>query len=174
ASDWSSDVCSSDLAVFTVTLSAVSGQTVTVVATSANGTAISPFDYTALSPTTLTFAPGETSKTVTVAVNGDTLAEANETFFVNLNAAINATFADNQGLGTISNDDLVPTMSINDVSVLEGNLGTTNAVFTVTLSAVSGQIVTVVANSANGTAISPFDYTALPPTTLTFAPGETS
>src|SRR5207249_3581774 len=99
-------------AVFTVTLSAVSGQTVTVVANSANGTAISPLDYTALPPTTLTFAPGETSKTVTVAVNGDTLAEANETFFFNLTVQVNFTFADNQGLGTISNDDRVPTMSI--------------------------------------------------------------
>src|SRR5438093_98769 len=75
-------------AVFTVALAAVSGQTVTGVAKSADGMAISPFDYTALPPTMLTFAPGETSKTVTVAVNGDTLAEANETFFVNLNAAI--------------------------------------------------------------------------------------
>src|SRR5947199_326993 len=84
-------------AVFTVTLSAVSGQIVTVVAQSAAGTAIRPFEYTALPPTTLTFAPGETSKTVTVAVNGDTLAEANETFFVNLTAAINTTLADNQG-----------------------------------------------------------------------------
>src|SRR5439155_1758808 len=128
----------------------------------------------ALPPTTLTFAPGETIKIVTVAVNGDTLAEANETFFVNLTAAINATLADNQGLGTIRNDDLAPTMSINDVEVSEGNLDTTNAVFTVTLSAVSGQTVTVVANSANGTATTPLDYTAIPPTTLTFVPGETS
>src|SRR5438477_7288431 len=101
-------------AALTVTLSAVSGQTVTVVANSADGTAISPSDYTALPPTILTFAPGETSKTVTVAVNGDTLAEANETFFVNLNAAINATIADKQGRATITNHDRVPTTSINN------------------------------------------------------------
>src|SRR5439155_1384190 len=135
-------------AVFTVTLSAVSGQTVTVVANSANGTATTPSDYTAIPPTTVTFAPGETSKTVTVAVNGDMRAEANATFFVNLTAADNVTFADHQGLGTTSNDELFPYTTLIRFSVVEGNLGTTNAVFTVTLSAVSGQTVTVVANSA--------------------------
>ena len=92
-------------AVFTVTLSAASTQTVTVVANSADGTASSPSDYIAISPTTLTFLPGQTFKTVTVAVKGDTLVELNETFFVNLTSAVNATFADAQGLGTILNDD---------------------------------------------------------------------
>ncbi len=165
-------------AVFTVTLSAVSAQTVTVMATSADGNATTPNDYLALLPTPLTFLPGETSKTVSVAVNGDVTIEPNETFFVNLTGAINATVADAQGLGTIINDDLVPpptpTLSISDFAVLEGNAGTTNAVFTVTLSAVSGQPVTVVASSADGNATTPTDYLALLPTTLTFLPGETS
>ncbi|MDB5340672.1 MAG: hypothetical protein JWN70_6291, partial [Planctomycetaceae bacterium] len=165
-------------AVFTVTLTSVTAQTVTVVATSANGTGNSASDYVALAPTTLTFLPGEFSKTVTVAVNGDLLSEADETFFVNLTGAVNATISDGQGLNTIINDDPVPpsspTLSINDFAVLEGNAGTTNAVFTVTLSAVSAQAVTVVATSANGTATTPSDYVALAPTTLTFLPGETT
>ena len=161
-------------AVFTVRLSAASAQTVTVVANSADGTASSPSDYIAISPTTLTFLPGQTGKTVTVQVNGDTQVEPNETFFVNLTSAVNATIADTQGVGTILNDDSAPpTLSISDVTVREGNSGTTNAVFTVTLSAASTQTVTVVANSADGTASSPSDYIAISPTTLTFLPGQT-
>jgi hypothetical protein len=161
-------------AVFTVTLSAASGQAVTVLASSADGTATTPSDYILLPPTLVTFAPGQTTMTVTVPVNGDTVSEADETFFVNLNTPTGATIADNQGIGTITNDDTAPTLSINDVTVLEGNAGTTNAVFTVTLSAASGQTVTVLASSADGTATSPSDYTVLPPTLVTFAPGETT
>ena len=92
---------------FTVTLSAISGQTITVNFATANGTASSggfPVDYTAINGM-LTFAAGENSKTITVSVNGDTIVEANETFFVNLSGANNATIADGQGLGTIINDD---------------------------------------------------------------------
>jgi large repetitive protein len=48
---------------------------------------------------------GQTSRTVTVPVKGDLVKEANETFFLNLSAAVNATISDAQGLGTITNDD---------------------------------------------------------------------
>ena len=161
-------------AVFTITLSAASGQTVTVVATSADDTATTPSDYFAIPPTLLTFAPGETSKSVTVLVRGDTVNEANETYFVILSSPSNATIADALGQGTITNDDAAPTLSINNVTVSEGDLGTTSAVFTVTLSAASGQIVTVVATTADDAATAPFDYINLLPTTLTFAPGETT
>ncbi|HKB03013.1 MAG TPA: S8 family serine peptidase [Gemmataceae bacterium] len=90
---------------FTVTLSAPSGLTVTVNFATANGTATTGNkDYFATSGT-LTFNPGETTKTITVQVRGDTKREANETFFVNLSAATNATILDGQGLGTILNDD---------------------------------------------------------------------
>ena len=70
----------------------------------ANGTAVQPGDYT-LSSGTLTFAPGETSKTITVAVKGDLLDEVHETYLLNLSNASNATIADAQGLGTITDDD---------------------------------------------------------------------
>ena len=91
-------------AVFTVTLSDVYSQTVTVSYTTADGTAVAPGDY--LSQTsTLTFLPGETSKTITIAVNGDTTVEPTETFLVNLTAATNAVINDPQGVGTIKNDD---------------------------------------------------------------------
>jgi Ca2+-binding RTX toxin-like protein len=91
---------------FTVSLSNPSAQTGTVSRQTANGSASAGSDYTALGAATITFNPGETSKPVTVNVNGDTAIEPNETFFVNLSGATNATIADNQGLGTIQNDDL--------------------------------------------------------------------
>ena len=89
---------------FTVTLSVASGKTVTVEYATADGTATSGSDYTAKSGT-LTFAPGETTKTVTVTVTGDTTTEASETVLLNLSGAVNATISDNQGSGTITNDD---------------------------------------------------------------------
>src|SRR5262249_3915264 len=72
--------------VLKVDLSQPSGQPVTVDYTTApdNGTATANVDYVPLTPATLTFNPGETEKTVTVLVNGDTVDETNEQFFVNL------------------------------------------------------------------------------------------
>ncbi len=156
-------------AVFAVALSAISGQTVTVDYTTASGTAASPGDFTAASGT-ITFNPGAISAQVTVAVAGDTLDEANETFVVNLSAAANATIADSQGVGTINDNDATPSMVINNVTVTEGNTGTVNASFTVTLSAASGQTVTVNYATTDATAVAPGDYTSATGT-LTFAPG---
>ena len=61
-------------------------------------------DYYAKSGT-LTFQPGQTSKSITISVRGDRTQEADETFFVNLSGATNAQIADGQGKGTILNDD---------------------------------------------------------------------
>jgi hypothetical protein len=90
---------------FTVSLDTAQAAPVTVDFATANGTATAPSDYAATGGT-LTFAPGETTKTVTVQVNGDTRKEPNETFTLNLaNATGNATIADGQAVGTIVNDD---------------------------------------------------------------------
>jgi hypothetical protein len=162
-------------AVFTVNLSSASTQTVKVNYATANGTAVAGSDYTATS-NTLTFAPGQTSQTISVPVIGDTITEANETFTVNLTTPTNATISDAQGVGTIVNDDLavvLPQLSINDVSLTEGNSGTSNAVFTVKLSTPSTQTIKVNYATANGTAVAGSDYTATS-NTLTFAPGQTS
>src|SRR5262245_6436734 len=91
-------------AVFLVTLSEPAAATVTVNYSTANGTAQAGHDFNAAAGT-LTFAPGETSKTITIAVRGDNHVEGNETFFVDLTGAINADILDGQGLGTILNDD---------------------------------------------------------------------
>lgn len=91
-------------ATFTVMLSAACTQIVTVEYATADGTATAPDDYNAIALAPLSFAPGTTKQTITVAVNGDMIYEPSETFFVNLNNALNATIADNQGVGTIVNN----------------------------------------------------------------------
>ncbi len=95
-------------ATFTVTLSAASGQTVTVGYNGSNATATAGSDYTALVPGTLTFAPGVTSQTVTVLITNDTLTEGTETFNVNLTAPTNASLADGLGIGSIVDNDTPP------------------------------------------------------------------
>jgi hypothetical protein len=96
-------------AVFTVSLSAPTHTaTVQVSYATADGTASSPSDYAARSGV-LSFAPGTTTQTVSVPVNGDNLIEPDETFTVNLSAAVNASIGDGQGVGTIVNDDTVAT-----------------------------------------------------------------
>jgi hypothetical protein len=89
---------------FTVTLSVASNLTVNVNFATANGTANAGSDYQSTNGT-LTFNPGDLTKTVGVTINGDVNFETNETFVVNLSTAVNATIADNQGAGTIQNDD---------------------------------------------------------------------
>lgn len=159
-------------ATFTVTLSAASSATITVAYATGDSTATAASDYQAAGGM-LTFAPGETSKTITVLVNGDRLAEPNETFVVNLSSPSNATIAEGQGVGAIVDDE--PRISISDVSKKEGKKSqATLFTFTVTLSAVYDQAVTMSFRTVNGAATtSDSDYIANSGT-LTFAPGETT
>ena len=160
------------VATFNVLLSPASSQTVTVNYATANNTASAGSDYVAASGT-LTFTPGQQSQPVSVTINGDTAAEPNETFNINLSNSVNATIGDNQGVGTIVNDDALPAISINDVSVTEGTSGTTTATFTVSLTATSSQTVTVNYATAGNTATSGTDFVAANGT-LTFTPGQIS
>ncbi|MBP6702290.1 MAG: M4 family metallopeptidase, partial [Vicinamibacteria bacterium] len=248
-------------ATFTVSLSPAAAGTVTVAYATANGTATSGSDYSATMGT-LTFAAGETTKTVAVVVNGDTTPEANETFVLNLTSPTGgAVIGDSQGVGTIATEDAgmtcpasatpggviavqllggamatdwvalypdgaansayaswshvplprpqtlnltapvapgsydirfwenngssvllgscdivvasAPTLSVSDVSVAEGNAGTSSATFTVSLLPAAGGAVTVAYATADGTATSGTDYLAATGM-LTFAAGETS
>ena len=131
-------------ATFTVTLDAASGQTVTVDYVTSAGTAIEDTDYTGVSGT-VTFVPGSTAETIDVPILPDALDEDNETYTVLLSSPTNATIGDGSGLGTITDDDPTPSLTIDNVSVAEGDAGsTTDATFTVSLSAASGRTVTVV------------------------------
>jgi hypothetical protein len=155
---------------FIVTLSQAAATPVTVLWSTADGTAtVANADYRAASGT-ITFAPGQTTQTVSVLVRGDTRTEANETFFVRLSQPTGATLADAEGVGTIRNDDR-PALTVANVRVTEGNSGTTNAVFTLTLSVPTMRAVTVNFATANGTAAARSDYVARSGK-VTFAAGQ--
>ena len=87
-----------------VTLSSGSSQAITVSYRTVDGTALAKSDYNATSGT-LTFQPGETSRTISVSIKGDRKREANETFSVQLSNAVGATIDDWVATGTILNDD---------------------------------------------------------------------
>jgi uncharacterized repeat protein (TIGR01451 family) len=155
-------------ATFTVSLSAPAGLTITVDYGTAAGTAAAGSDYVAQAGT-LAFSPGVTTRSITVLVNGDALDEDDETFFVDLANATNATIADGQGQATILDDDALPVVDFEYVgySVDEGD-GT--AVIAVILNAPSGRSVTVDYVTIDGSATAPADYVATSGT-LVFAPG---
>ena len=155
-------------AVFGLSLSAPSSQTVTVSYATANGSAVAPGDYTARSGS-VTFTPGQTTASITIVVRGDVLDEVNELFFVDLSGPSGAVLGDAQGMGTITDNDATPSLTINNVTMTEGDSART-AVFTVTLSATSGRTVTVDYATTNGTANAGSDYVAASGT-LTFAAG---
>jgi hypothetical protein len=93
-------------ATFTVSLSVAYDVAVTMSFRTVDGTATtSDNDYIAKTGT-LTFAPGETTKTITIEVKGDSKREANETFYLDLfGNSSNSLFTKNRGVGSILNDD---------------------------------------------------------------------
>jgi hypothetical protein len=159
-------------ASFVVTLSSASSDTVTVHHATTDATATAPADYTSTSGD-VTFAPGQTSKTVDVPVRGDRLDEDDETFSVDLSNATDATIADGPAVGAIVDDDPAPAISMSDATVTEGDTGTASLTFTATLDAQSGKTVKVDYATADGSASAPADYSAANGTP-TFAPGDTS
>jgi hypothetical protein len=157
---------------FTVSLSAPSERTIKVDLAAVNGTAFNFNDFF-MNPTTFTFQPGETSKTFTVGINGDTTFEDDETFTINLSNPSNATISRGQAVGTIKNDDPVPAFFIGDVAVAEGNDGSHAASFVVRLSNPSSRQVSVQYATADATATAGSDYAATSGT-LTLSPGQVS
>ena len=154
---------------FTVTLAPASGREVKVNWATADGTATAPGDYTSGSGP-LTFAPGETTKTIEIAVAGDATNEENETFKVNLSGPTGvplANLVDDVGDGTIVDKNAPPSLSISDTTTREG----VGADFVVTLAGTTLRTVTVSFNTADGTAQAGSDYSARVGS-LTFAPGE--
>jgi hypothetical protein len=117
------------------------------------------------------FAPGETSKTITIQVIGDPTQEPDEQFLVTLSGYANIT--DSQGVGTILNNDdpaPTPTLKITGVTVTEGV--NANAVLTVTRTG-SGAV-SVKAQTNDGTAKQPADYIAFANTDVNIPANQTT
>ncbi len=156
-------------AEFPVRLDGASGRVVTVGYRTVDGTAQAGSDYTAASGT-VTFQPGETVQTLSVAILDDEIPEAEESFAVELGQASGAAVSDGTATGRITDNDELPGLTIEDApSVSEGD----TAEFPVRLDASSGRVVTVSYRTVDGTALAGSDYTAASGT-LSFQPGETS
>lgn len=150
----------------TVTLSATSTSTVSVAWTTVDGTAtVADGDYVAKSGT-LTFAPGITSQTITVQVNGDTKLEDYQTFTVKLTSVTGAGFGNRVEKVQIQNDE-TPKLAMAAVKVNEGS----PAAFKPKLLQAYYAPITLSATTSNGTAIAPGDYTAVTAQPVTFAAG---
>ena len=118
-----------------MTLTPASTGTVTVhYATQDNSATTADNDYVAIPDTLLTFTPGQTTKNIDVTVNGDTNIEPNEQFFFNISFPLGANISNNQGIGTITNDDSSETdvgVSGGNLVITDGNGGTTNDTLTI-------------------------------------------
>jgi glucose/arabinose dehydrogenase len=150
---------SAGVATFTVTLSTAVGQPVTVQYATGGGTAAAGADYTAASGT-VTFPPGFASRTVNVPILNDALDEADETFNVTLSSPVNATLGDGQAVGTITDDDPLPTLTVLDCATVEGDGAPAACGFNVRLSPASGRPVVFNYATSSGTATSGTDFSA--------------
>ncbi|MEO2003096.1 MAG: Calx-beta domain-containing protein, partial [Candidatus Poribacteria bacterium] len=167
-------------ASFVLTLSGVSEQTVAVTAAVLAGSATDGVDFTAPEPTTVEFAPGETSATFSVGVLDDAIHEADETFTVILTTPTGrgVSIADDAAVATIQDTDAL-TVSVADASVAEGDTTDTVLTFAVSLSlsGVSEQTITAdfaIAGAQDDGATSGVDYEAPALATVSFPAGETS
>jgi hypothetical protein len=160
------------IAVFTVTLSEARNFSVTAQYITSNGTASAGSDYEAVSGT-VTFAPGQTSRTITVPVVGDDAPEPNETFFVNLSNATGGAIADAQGQGTITDDDAPTAAFAFSAASFAHDESTEAALLTVVRTGDTSVPMSVDYATSNGTASDRSDYTYAAGT-LEFAAGETS
>lgn len=125
---------------------------------------------------TLNIAAGALTGVIIVPINGDLVFESDETFAVNLGAATGAVVADNQSVVTIVNDDGFPSVSIDSVSQNEGNSGSSDFTFTLTLSNPSSQAIDYLVYTAGVSATPGSDYTEInqPGTLVSFVPLSTS
>ncbi len=173
------DVAGSQSVHFTISLSEPVSEAVSVDFETQNGTAMSGSDFLGTTtPQRVTFQPnGPLTQDVTVTVLHDKAFEADETFTVALSNPIGpgaALGAPTSAEATILNDDSAPAIGVTGGTFAEGNVSGTQNVFTLTLSEAVSVPVSVHVQTANGSATAGQDYTALPDTIITFAPGEMS
>ena len=144
------------------------------------GSAIAGTDYTAVSIQPATIAVGQQTATVDVTITGEQLVELDETFAINLSNVLfdgaanpaKAQLGDAQAIGTITNDD-VAAISINDVSIVEGDTGTTDFVFTITSSLEASHDIDVTVDTSTVTeALAGVDFTGIAGQTATIAAGD--
>lgn len=148
--------------VFAVTLTEDVPGGFSVPFSTADGSATEPSDY-ASADGVLSFngTSGEVLN-ITVQVVADTVLEADETFSVNLGSpsSLDVSVTDDSGLGTISNDDSA-SISINDISEVEGSAGTTPFEFSVSLNNPVQGGFSVPFSSLDGSATEPADYASV-------------
>lgn len=143
--------------VFTVTMTPAPSAATTIVMQTENGTAVAGSDFTGFADSNLIFPIGAATRTVSVAVSGENIDEADETFSLRITgvaAGSNAVIAQDRGVGTITNDDVPPVVSINNVTFTEGAFGEFRARFAVTMTPFSSKPVRVSYATADGTAVS--------------------
>ncbi len=157
---------------FTVTLSPPSAGPVSVQYVTTNGTAAAGSDYGSVSGT-LTFAPGQTTRTVDVPVFGDRLDEPDESFSLGLSSPRGAVVRGPSAAAATILDDDAAGLAVGDVVAVEGTPPPSLARFTVTLALPAAGTVTVQYATRDGSATAGSDYAATAGT-LTFAPGETA
>ena len=165
-----SDIETGGPLTFTVTLSVANVVPVTVDYITSDQSATASFDYTAHPLTTLTFNPGETTKTIDVVLLDDSDVEGDETFAVTLSNPSGASISVAEGIGTITDSEPLPLITVADTATTEAPGAT--AVFAVAMSTASTQPVTVDYVTTDGSATAAADYVAAGPATLTFNPGE--
>ena len=142
--------------VFPISLSQAPLSPVIVVYTTQDITATAGSDYAAQTGT-LTFLPGGgTTQDIAVQVFGDLAGETNETFRVQIEQATGGILGRSAAIGTILNDDVE--LAVNDITVVEGNSGTSNSVFTVSVVGLANRTVTVNYTTADVTATAGSDY----------------
>jgi len=161
-------------ATITVTRTGGSAGATSVNFSTSAGSAAAGTDFTNTFGT-LSFADGESSKTFAVPVINDNLDEFDETVNLFLNVVNGSATLGSPTLATLTilDDDLPPTISIQDSVLTEGNSATKSAGFTVTLSAPSGRPTLVNFATTNNTALAGSDYQATS-SSLTFSPGVTT
>ena len=163
---------------FTVTRSGGTAAFDVNFATSDGTATVADSDYVNVPTTALHFNAGDTTKTISVTINGDTKVEANETFNVNLSGATNgATISKGVGVGIITNDDVAPvagSVSIGDAQIVEGNSGTQLLNFTVTRTGGTAAFDVNYATSDGTATIADNDYVNVPTTALHFNAGDTT
>ncbi|WP_047446760.1 PKD domain-containing protein, partial [Alistipes sp. ZOR0009] len=159
---------------FTITLSNASGVATSVgytTAVNAGAGYADNSDFTA-SAGTVTFLPGEVSKTITIATNDDNIYEGTETFDLNLSSPTELTISDSKGVGTITDNEAKPTITVTTgISATEGQ----ELAFKILLSHPCSSAITVTRKTQDGTAATADgDYTAIASSVVTIPAGTTS